>query len=341
MVLANRCQACRLNVGAVLETVALGSATRVLASGEVVNRGLTARVLATIVLVIYRVGVLVVSGLLAADAVAVSIKLLAEVRVVLANRCQTCSLNGGAVLVLVGLLFLCGGVGSLVRLLLFGRLLVLSRLGSLGGRLSGCFLGGLGGGILGGFRSRVLGGSRGGLFARCRSGLLCNLNGHGSCLTAAGNVAVLQGAGQQVNVNGNAAVQLFLPGDGNGEVASRVSVDFQVVLAVNLDSTLVQLQRQNGTGGAVSGLEALATNVQALTLNPYVGGEELCRVCVGVNGLRRTFNSEGCGDGSSYEATADECGGADACDVVSNVHAPHSNEQSLRYRPPRRQFAMT
>ena len=136
-------------------------------------------------------------------------------------------------------------------------------------------------------------------------------------------------------------MQLFLPGDGNGEVAGLVSVDFQVVLAVNLDGALVQLQCQNGTGGAVSGLETLAANVQALTLNPYVGGDELCRVCVGVDDLRRTFNSEGCGDGSSNEATADECGGADACNVVSNVHAPHSNEQSLGYRLPRRQFAMT
>ena len=57
--------------------------------------------------------------------------------------------------------------------------------------------------------------------------------------------------------------------------------------------------------------------------------------------LRRAFNSEGCGDGSSNEATADECGGADACNIVSNVHAPHSNERSLGYRPPRRQFIMT
>ena len=136
-------------------------------------------------------------------------------------------------------------------------------------------------------------------------------------------------------------MQLFLPGDGNGEVASRVSVDFQVVLAINLDSTLVQLQRQNGTGGTISGLEALATNVQTLTLNPYVGGDELCRVCVGVDNLRCAFNSEGCGDGSSNEATADECGGADACNIVSNVHAPHSNERSLGYRHPRRQFIMT
>lgn len=117
-------------------------------------------------------------------------------------------------------------------------------------------------------------------------------------------------------------MQLFLPGDGNGEVASRVSVDFQVVLAVNLNGTLVQLQRQNGTGGTISGLEALATNVQTLTLNPYVGGDELCRVCVGVDNLRCAFNSEGGGDGSSNEATADEGGGTDACNVVSNVHAP-------------------
>ena len=117
-------------------------------------------------------------------------------------------------------------------------------------------------------------------------------------------------------------MQLFLPGDGNGEVASRVSVDFQVVLAINLDGTLVQLQCQDGTGGAVSGLEALAANVQTLTLNPYVGGDELCRVCVGVDNLRCAFNSEGRGDGSSNEATADEGGGTDACNVVSNVHAP-------------------
>ena len=136
-------------------------------------------------------------------------------------------------------------------------------------------------------------------------------------------------------------MQLCLPGDGSGEVATAVSVDFQVVLAINLNGTLVQLQRQNGTGSAISGLEALAANVQTLTLNPYVGGEELCRVCVGVDNLRRAFNSEGRGDGSSNEATADECGGTDACDVVSNVHAPHSNERSLRYRPPRHQFAMT
>ena len=131
-------------------------------------------------------------------------------------------------------------------------------------------------------------------------------------------------------------MQLFLPGDGNGEVASRVSVDFQVVLAINLDSTLVQLQCQDGTGGAVSGLESLAANVQTLTLNPYVGGDELCRVCVGVDNLRRTFNSEGRGDGSSNEATADEGGGTNACDVVSNIHATHSNERSLGYRLPRR-----
>ena len=118
-------------------------------------------------------------------------------------------------------------------------------------------------------------------------------------------------------------------------------MDFQVVLAVNLDGALVQLQCQNGTGGTVSSLETLAANVQALTLNPYVGGDELCGVCVGVDNLRRTFNSEGCGDGSSNEATADEGGGTDACNVVSNVHAPHSNERSLGYRLPRRQFAMT
>ena len=99
-------------------------------------------------------------------------------------------------------------------------------------------------------------------------------------------------------------------------------MDFQVVLAVNLNCTLVQLECQNGTGGAVSGLEAFATNVQTLTLNPYVGGDELCRVCVGVDNLRCTFNSEGGGDGSSNEATADEGGGTDACNVVSNVHAP-------------------
>ena len=136
-------------------------------------------------------------------------------------------------------------------------------------------------------------------------------------------------------------MQFCLPRNGNGEGTIAISVDFQVVLAVNLNGTLVQLQRQNGTGGAVSGLEAFATNVQTLTLNPYVGSDELCRVCVGVDSLRRAFNSEGRGDGRSNEATADECGGADACDVVSNVHAPHSNEQSLRYRPPRRQFAMT
>ena len=136
-------------------------------------------------------------------------------------------------------------------------------------------------------------------------------------------------------------MQLCLPGNGNGEGTIAISVDFQVVLAVNLNGTLVQLQRQNGTGGTISGLEALATNVQTLTLNPYVGGDELCRVCVGVDNLRCAFNSEGCGDGSSNEATADECGGADACNIVSNVHAPHSNERSLGYRHPRRQFIMT
>ena len=136
-------------------------------------------------------------------------------------------------------------------------------------------------------------------------------------------------------------MQLCLPGDGNGEVTVLVSVDFQVILAVNLNGTLVQLQRQNGTGGAVSGLEALAANVQAFALNPYVGCDELCRVCVGVDNLRRALNSEGCGNGSSNETTADECGGADACNVVSNVHAPHSNERSLGYRLPRRQFSMT
>ena len=136
-------------------------------------------------------------------------------------------------------------------------------------------------------------------------------------------------------------MQLFLPGDGGGEVTIAISVDFQVVLAVNLNGALVQLQSQNGAGGAVSGLEALATNVQALTLIPGVGGNELCRVCVGVDSLRRAFNSEGCGNGSSNEATANQSGGTDACDVVSNVHAPHSNERSLGYRLPRRQFAMT
>ena len=146
VVLANRCQACRLNVGAVLETVALGSITRgVLASGEVVTRGLTARVLTTVVLVICRVRVLVVSGLLAADAVTVSIKLLAEVRVTLADRCFTCSLNVGAVLEAE---VLCG-LGSRVLVSRLGGFLsgcggLFSRLGSLGGRLSGCFLGGLG-----------------------------------------------------------------------------------------------------------------------------------------------------------------------------------------------------
>ena len=136
-------------------------------------------------------------------------------------------------------------------------------------------------------------------------------------------------------------MQLCLPGDSDGEVAGLVSADFQVVLTVNLNGALVQLQCQNGTGGAVSGLEALTSNVQFLTLNPYVGGKELRRVCVGVNGLRRAFNSEGRGDGSSNEATANEGGGTNACDVVSNVHAPHSNERSLGYRLPRRQFAMT
>ena len=122
-------------------------------------------------------------------------------------------------------------------------------------------------------------------------------------------------------------MQLCLPGDGNGEVASRVSVDFQVVLAVNLNCTLVQLQCQNGTGGAVSGLEALAANVQILALNPYVGGDELCRVCVGVDNLRCAFNSEGCGDGSSNEATADECGGADACNIVCLLYTSDAADE--------------
>ena len=45
---------------------------------------------------------------------------------------------------------------------------------------------------------------------------------------------------------------------------------------------------------------------------------------------------KGCGDGSSNEATADECGGADACDVVSNAHAPHSNERSFRIPAPKK-----
>ena len=196
-----------------------------------------------------RGGVLVVRLLFATFVVAISIELLAEVRITLENRGTTICPYVSTVLVLVGLLVLCGGVGSLVRLLLFGRLLILSRLcflsvlncGSrgVGGCRLGCLSAGLGGRLSSGSRGRVLGRSRGGLFARCGSGLLCDLNGHGSCLTAAGNVAVLQGAGQQVNVDRNATVQLCLPGDGNGEVTVAISVDFQVVLAVNLNSALV------------------------------------------------------------------------------------------------------
>ena len=37
-----------------------------------------------------------------------------------------------------------------------------------------------------------------------------------------------------------------------------------------------------------------------------------------------------------YKRQADEGGGTNACDVVSNIHATHSNERSLGYRLPRR-----
>ena len=60
-----------------------------------------------------------------------------------------------------------------------------------------------------------------------------------AALPPRGTSPSFRGAGQQVNVDRNATVQLCLPGDGNGEVTVAISVDFQVVLAINLNSALV------------------------------------------------------------------------------------------------------
>ena len=123
-------------------------------------------------------------------------------------------------------------------------------------------------------------------------------------------------------------MQFCLPGNGDVEVTGFVGVNLQVVLAVNLHCALVQLQGQHGAGSAVSGLETLTHDGQALTLNPGVGGDEACGICVSKGNLLCSFVSEGSGDGSSNQATANQGGGTDACDVVSNAHAPHSNDRT-------------
>ena len=118
-------------------------------------------------------------------------------------------------------------------------------------------------------------------------------------------------------------------------------MNLQVILAVNLHGTLVQLQSQHGTGSAVSSLEALTRDNQTLTLNPGVGSDEAGGIRVSVRDFLRSFASEGSGDSSSNQATANQGGGADACDVVSNAHAPHSNERSLGCRPLNHENNMT
>ena len=123
-------------------------------------------------------------------------------------------------------------------------------------------------------------------------------------------------------------MQFCLPGNGDVEVTGFVGVNLQVVLAVNLHCALVQLQGQHGAGSAVSGLETLTHDGQALTLNPGVGGDEACGICVSKGNLLCSFVSEGSGDGSSNQATANQGSGTDACDVVSNAHAPHSNDRT-------------
>ena len=145
-------------------------------------------------------------------------------------------------------------------------------------------------------------------------------NLHGGCLATASGVVILQGSGEQVDVHGDTLIQVVLPGNGDGEVALLISLNFQVVLAVNLDGTLVQLDSDGGAGGTVLGQEAFAGNLQGFALVPDLRnmGGRLVGVDVG-DGLF-TVLSESCGDCGDYQTATDQGGGTEASDSVSNVH---------------------
>ena len=173
---------------------------------------------------------------------------------------------------------------------------------------------------------------RSGSTRRCGSGGGCFLNGaslnlHGGSLAAASGVVVLQGTGEQVDVHGDTLIQVVLPGNGNGEVALLVSLNFQVVLAVNLDGALVQLDSDGGAGGAVLGQEAFAGNLQGFALVPDLRNVGGCLVGVDVGDGLFTVLSESCGNCGDRQTATDQGGGTEASDSVSNVHpiilSPH------------------
>ena len=168
---------------------------------------------------------------------------------------------------------------------------------------------------------------------RCGSGGGCFLNGasrnlHGGCLAAASGVIVPQGTGEQIDVHGDTLLQVVLPGNGNGEVALLVSLNFQVVLAVNLDGALVQLDSDGGAGSAVLGQETFAGNLQGFALVPYLRNVGGCLVGIDVGDGLFTVLSESCGNCGDRQTATDQGGGTEASDSVSNVHpiilSPHS-----------------
>ena len=217
-----------------------------------------------------------------------------------------------------------------------GRSISLGFLLRLGGSAGGC---------------RGLGGSAGGCRGlragrnACRGtgalrGHRTSLNLHGRSLAAARGVVILQGTREQVHVNGDAILQVALPGNRDGKFALIVGGYLEVVLTVNLNGALVELNGDGRAGGAVLGQEALAGNLEGFALVPDLGDVGGGTVLVFVSDGLAVILSEGGGDGGHNQTATDEGRGTEASDSVSNVHSLILAPGSKVFSPVKGVFAM-